>query len=135
LTINAPATDGEYQCEFDLAHEGVRWFEDRGSKVVRVPITVGGDQDVAPIASSAGTSGAIDDLDAAFGALPSSAPGDLSRPDPGDFPMHGVHTDEVARLIAASGGDVLLTRDDPSCGAQWVSYRYFVRKGGGRDVG
>jgi SAM-dependent methyltransferase len=51
LTINAPATEGEYQCEFDLAHEGVRWFEDRGSKVVRVPITVRGDQDVSPISS------------------------------------------------------------------------------------
>ena len=40
LTINAPADEGEYQCEFDLAHEGIRWFEDRGSKVVRTSIAV-----------------------------------------------------------------------------------------------
>jgi SAM-dependent methyltransferase len=135
LTINAPAIDGEYQCEFDLAHEGVRWFEDRGSEVVRVPITVAGDHEGTPITSTPDAPGAIADDDVTSGAVPSSAPGDLSRPDPGDFPMHGVHTDEVTRLIAASGGDVLMTRDDPSCGARWVSYRYFVRKGGGHDVG
>jgi len=41
LTINAPAESGDYQCEFDVAHEGVLWFHDRDSAVVRFEVRVG----------------------------------------------------------------------------------------------
>ena len=36
LTISAPTSRGQYQCEIDVAHEGVLWFHDRGSEVVRL---------------------------------------------------------------------------------------------------
>jgi trans-aconitate methyltransferase len=43
LTITTPSAPGEYQCEIDLAHEGVRWFRDRDSAVVRFPVRVHAD--------------------------------------------------------------------------------------------
>jgi hypothetical protein len=42
--------------------------------------------------------------------------------------MHGVHTDVVSRLIADGGGELLERTTDRSCGQDWISYRYFVRK-------
>jgi len=35
LPIRAPSDPGEYYCEIDLAHEGILWFHDKGSPVVR----------------------------------------------------------------------------------------------------
>lgn len=130
LAITAPAAAGSYVCELDLAHEGVRWFHDQGSAVLRFPVIVrnGGvepDQSIAAESRSSnrpahGASGPAD--------LPSCAPGDLTAADPSDFPMHGINTDRVEQLIAAPGGELLLKSDDYSCGHSWISYRYIVRK-------
>jgi SAM-dependent methyltransferase len=132
LTITTPAEDGDYQCEVDLAHEGVRWFCDRDSAVVRFSVAVrrGGLQHlsmsptVRVIAPARQTEGA----DASRLQSSSAAPGDAGVADPGDFPMYGVHADVVAQLIAANGGELLQRLADGSCGRNWISYRYFVRK-------
>jgi SAM-dependent methyltransferase len=129
LTITTPASPGDYLCEIDLAHEGVRWFRDRDSAVVRFPVRVRADgaSDVraagAALAELVAPSGS-----APAGEWPAAAPGDPSAADPGDFPMHGVHTDVVSQLIAAGGGELLERTADRSCGQDWISYRYFVRK-------
>ena len=41
LTITAPAEDGDYICEIDLAHEGVLWFSDKGSPTTTFTVRVG----------------------------------------------------------------------------------------------
>jgi SAM-dependent methyltransferase len=131
LTIRAPTAEGDYLCEFDLAHEGIRWFSDRNSSVVRfhVQVRVGGAEhtNISTIgASEFVTQGR--NVRAAPIEWPSAAPGNPSVGDPGDFPMYGVQTDLVGRLIANCGGELLRKAADNSCGRGWISYRYFVRK-------
>lgn len=122
LTITAPGESGDYVCELDLAHEGIRWFHDQGSAVLRfaVKVGVGGGEAARSIAPEAGSPNRT--------VLPADAPGDLTAADPGDFPMHGIATERVEQLIAAAGGELLLKADDYSCGQSWISYRYVVRK-------
>lgn len=122
LTITAPGEAGDYVCELDLAHEGIRWFHDQGSAVLRFVVKVGsgGGEATRSIAPEAGSPNRAD--------LPADAPGDLTAADPGDFPMHGITTDRVEQLIAAAGGELVLKADDHSCGDSWISYRYVVRK-------
>ena len=130
LTIKTPAAQGDYQCEVDLAHEGIRWFFDRNSSVVRFQVRVraGGLEhaNMSTIAVSESTKQS-ESVRAARIEWPAAAPGDLSVADPGDFPMYGVHTDLVGQLIATCGG-ALMRKRDQSCGHRWISYRYFVRK-------
>lgn len=123
LTITAPEAAGEYVCELDLAHEGVRWFHDQGSAVLRFPVRVGtgGAEPAQMIAAESRSSNRP-------AALPLHAPGDLTAADPGDFPMHGINTARVEQLIATAGGDLVVKMDDHSCGHSWISYRYVVRK-------
>jgi SAM-dependent methyltransferase len=129
LTITTPAAPGDYQCEIDLAHEGVRWFRDRDSAVVRFPVRVraegasGVSATVEALSEPAVLVGHVPD-----GDWPAAAPGDSRVADPGDFPMHGVHTDVVSQVLAAGGGELLERVVDRSCGQDWISYRYFVRK-------
>lgn len=40
LTVKAPAAPGEYVLELDVIQEGVAWFGDRGSAVLRLPVKV-----------------------------------------------------------------------------------------------
>ena len=37
LTATAPHEPGDYWCEIDLAHEGVVWFRERGSRIGAIP--------------------------------------------------------------------------------------------------
>jgi len=137
LTITAPAAEGDYQCEVDLAHEGIRWFCDRDSAVVRFPVAVrvGG-----PLQADMSTVGVSEPAQQTGGArtarieLPSIAPGDPNVADPGDFPMYGVHADVVTQLTATCGGQLLQKSVDHSCGHGWISNRYFVRKLAVRSV-
>jgi SAM-dependent methyltransferase len=122
LTITAPGEAGDYVCELDLAHEGIRWFQDQGSAVLRFAVTVGSGsgEPARSIAPEAGSPNRTD--------LPLDAPGDLTAADPGDFPMHGIATERIEQLIAAAGGELVLKAEDRSCGQSWISYRYVVRK-------
>jgi SAM-dependent methyltransferase len=131
LTIKTPAAEGDYQCEVDLAHEGIRWFCDRNSSVVRfdVAVRLGGLEHA--IMSTVGASESAQQSEGVRAAgieWPSAAPGDPSVAYPGEFPMYGVQTDLVGQLIATYGGELLQKPVDHSCGRGWISYRYFVRK-------
>ena len=133
LTIKAPSEAGEYLCEIDLAHEGVLWFHDRESPVVRFAVRVGpaqdGDRAAEPVGSGsyASTSpGEAPELPPISGAEPQADESEA-------FPMHGVRLNAVVRLIADCGGTLLHVENDRTCGEDWVSYRYIVRKDGLQD--
>ncbi|MEX2661251.1 MAG: methyltransferase domain-containing protein [Vicinamibacterales bacterium] len=131
LSITAPAREGNYCCEIDVAHEGVRWFKDRGSSVARFQARVRAasssfqPEEVSPMTPESQPT--VCQTSHAERDLPSQAPGKGSGSEIADFPMYGVHTDTVSRLILSCGGELVLRSDDYSC-AGWVSYRYFVRK-------
>jgi SAM-dependent methyltransferase len=42
--------------------------------------------------------------------------------------MHAVPREEVFELIRSGGGRVVSVQDDFSCGADWLSFRYFITK-------
>jgi SAM-dependent methyltransferase len=133
LTIKAPPDEGDYQCEIDLAHEGVLWFHDKASPVARFAVRVSLQEAEAVFEGEVPTSPA----DQRTERVP--APGDQWADVPvlgsapagaenlGDFPMYAVDTSTVAGLIASHGGTLLQIENDRSCGDAWVSYRYFVR--------
>jgi len=135
LTITAPSDEGDYQCEIDLAHEGVLWFRDKGSSVVRCAVRVRledeGDFRSSDQPPSGQSRQATEEIAEAGDRLP-DAPvfvgGDPDLDDPTAFPMYGIETDTVTRLIADHGADLVHVENDRSCGDDWVSYRYFVRK-------
>jgi hypothetical protein len=126
LPIEAPAGPGDYFCEVDLAHEGVQWFGDKGSAVLRLPIRVGIAVQPATKAPSGQVARHLAESAELPGELPAFLRGDLQRPDPGDFPMFGVKQETVVDLILQNRGEVLLVEPDSSCGDEWISYRYYV---------
>ena len=129
LTVKAPHEPGEYRCVVDLAHEGIRWFVNRGSSAAHVPVQVG-----TPVGEPPSPAPARAPQEPAGSRRPHGpAPGDLSEPPPGEFPMHGVHTDTVAKILAGRGAELLERLVDRGCGDDWVSYRYFVRGGSARS--
>jgi hypothetical protein len=121
VVAHVPVEPGQYHCELDLAHEGVTWFHDKGSPRTRVALDVGG------AAPHAGVTAELVPVspEVAGCAPPLAEPG---VPEPEDFPMFGVHSDEVTALIKESGLTLRHLADDQSCGRDWVSYRYFVTK-------
>jgi hypothetical protein len=40
MTVKAPKTPGDYTLEFDMVHEDVTWFKDRGSQTTKVNVKV-----------------------------------------------------------------------------------------------
>jgi hypothetical protein len=137
LTITAPPKRGEYELEVDVAHEGVLWFQDRGSEVVRLAVRVGEDELDSRLAAecvsrvepttppAAATDGRPVETRSLTGAR-------MDVDDPGEFPMYGVPLNTVASLIADHGATLLHIENDRSGGEDWVSYRYFVRTAGSR---
>jgi hypothetical protein len=128
LTIKAPAESGEYLCEIDLAHEGVLWFHDRDSPVVRFMVRVGPgqDSDSAPESKDSRTYASTSPV-----KVPEPQPiggADPQADDAEAFPMFGVPLNSVVQLIADCGGTLLHVENDRTCGEDWVSYRYIARK-------
>lgn len=132
LTLKAPAEVGEYLCEIDLAHEGVLWFHDRDSPVVRFMVRVGSAQD---------RDTSVDLVDGgSYASMSSSEPpalepivsADTEADGSETFPMFGVRLNSVVRLIANCGGTLLHVENDRTCGEDWVSYRYIVQKDAAR---
>ena len=120
-----------------MAHEGVLWFNDRGSEVLRLVVQVG-DEDLAfalapesasrldlPIPTTEALQGRPVETRSIAGA-------NMDADDPGEFPMFGVPLDAVAGLVADHGATLLHIENDRSCGDDWVSYRYFVQAAGSR---
>ncbi|MGH9382722.1 MAG: class I SAM-dependent methyltransferase [Vicinamibacterales bacterium] len=132
LTITAPVEAGRYQCELDLAHEGVLWFHDKGSPTVRFAVGVGGGsgdlRHETPETRSArearrlAPKRAID-----LSAVMADERVNPHNADPGDFPMHGIPQADITALIAGRGGHLVHIENDNSCGPEWVSYRYYVQ--------
>jgi SAM-dependent methyltransferase len=126
LVVTAPVVAGAYLCELDLAHEGVRWFHDLGSAVVRFQIAVAEPHAEDP-AERLPSPDRHDPKNQPPPTHSLAAPGDLTAPDPGGFPMFGIDANTVAQLIRDEGAQLLNRLDDHSCGREWVSYRYVAR--------
>lgn len=131
LTATAPHEPGDYWCEIDLAHEGVVWFRERGSRSVRFAVRVSTEpQDVVGItAAPAVASNTVDP------AAESTPPRDEAlvlessdAVDPREFPMYGIPREDVLAILEAASLEVVAVDDDRSCGEDWISYRYFARK-------
>jgi hypothetical protein len=128
LTITLPTAAGEYQCEIDLSHEGLLWFQDKGSTVERIAVRVGR-ADVVLAEPRPSASPAPDEMAeekwAKLNGVLTSGPDIL---DTRSFPMFGVPRAKVLDIVTQSGADVIGVEDDRSCGDDWVSYQYVVRR-------
>jgi len=121
LTVQAPSDAGRYVCEFDLVHEAIWWFADKGSRTLRVPVLVGatGQQENPHTPNeAAAAAGTYPDV---YALLPSGA----AAVD--DFPMHGVPRADVERIVQESGGTLLFVEPDERGGPEWEGYRYFAK--------
>jgi SAM-dependent methyltransferase len=134
LEVRAPVHPGTYILELDVVHEGISWFADRGSRTARAPVAV---------VVTAGSESATGD---GSGALEADAPPSIALPDysdvaldsllpapdtvmaPADFPMHAIPREQVARIVTASGGEVVHVVEDDHAKPEWNGYKYFVRK-------
>ncbi len=130
LTITAPSEDGEYTCEIDLAHEGVLWFNDKGSPTARFAVRVGTPAQASKERVEPGRGRpALPERNIAFSSLSKRFTGQNESADPGEFPMHGIEREAIVELIARLDGRLVHIEDDHSCGAEWISFRYYVRSG------
>jgi hypothetical protein len=129
LTLHAPLEPGDYIVELDLVHEGLTWFAHRGSGVVRFrvgvrPSEAGRGPDHRHVLQEL----AVPEYDeAAFAAMIGDAPADATAA----APMHGLAKDHVTAIVERQGGRVVHVEDDACAGPEWISHRYFVRKGNG----
>lgn len=122
LTVQAPPEGGRYICEFDVVHEAISWFSDKGSRTLRVPVVVGGvGRSEQPSVPGVETSAAepYPDIYALLPSSPAAVDG---------FPMHGVPRAEVERLVRDGGGTLLLVEPDERGGPEWEGYRFFARR-------
>jgi hypothetical protein len=104
-------------------HEGVTWFERRGSATLRFPVQV-----------RAGAAPAVTDERVALtefpvpeypeDVLPPSGSGPV--PDVEPFPMYAIPHEQVLAIIARHGGRLVHLEEDRRAGPNWVSYVYFV---------
>jgi hypothetical protein len=124
LTMRAPADPGTYVGEIDLVHEGVSWYGHKGSPTLRFTIEVtrnhaAGDAAAVPMMKEFPVPHYPED---ALPSPPLSAPASPKA----DFPMNGVHREQVMAIIRAHGGRLAYLEEDRRAGPEWVSYRYFV---------
>jgi SAM-dependent methyltransferase len=133
LRMRAPSAPGTYVAEIDLVHEGVTWFEYKGSPTLRFPIEVrSGQAPSAPETRVPLTEYVVPEYPE--DALQVDAPGAVAAPPDADpFPMHGVPHGDVLAIIARHGGRLRHVEEDRHAGADWVSYTYFV-EGRGTEV-
>jgi SAM-dependent methyltransferase len=116
LTVRAPMEPQAHICEIDIVQEGVTWFADRGSRTVRMRVSV--------------------ETSAAGPQTPDAAlrypdiydePADGS-PEIGRFPIFGIPRADVLAIIEAGGGRAIHVGPDDRGGAEWIGYRYFIVK-------
>lgn len=123
LAVKAPPDAGDYICEFDLVHEGVTWFRERGLKPVqvRVPVTA---KEVEPETKP---SAPVEKRDVEFPDIYTLLPPPADAPIAA-FPMFGVSRAIVTELIRSTGGELFQVDDDERGGPEWESHMYFVAK-------
>ena len=130
LTVAIPSEAGEFVCEIDLCHEGVVWFGEKGSPVVRFPVRVGAaeDGDFSLTNDAPPSLPAVPPVaEAARAQMPALDGADGGVDDPPPFPMYGIQKDTVIDFVRSQGGELIHVENDPSCGADWVSFRYYVQ--------
>jgi hypothetical protein len=111
LTVRSPAEAGSYFLEFDLVHEIVGWFKDKGSESARIPVQV----------ESASRVTATDLAD----LRPDGCSADSADFTP-RIEMYATPKQEVIALIAQAGGEVV---DVVEClDEDWISVTYFAQK-------
>ncbi|MDQ3071267.1 MAG: class I SAM-dependent methyltransferase, partial [Acidobacteriota bacterium] len=124
ITLRAPGEPGAYVAEIDLVHEGVTWFEHKGSRTLRFPLVVSGAAADASRPAAMMTEYTVPDYPDAV--VPPA------RPDAGEaaedvaFPMYGVPHAEVMDIIRGQGARLVHIEEDHRAGPEWVGYRYFV---------
>ena len=118
LMVVAPKTPGRYTLLLDVVQEGIRWFQEAGSKPLRIPLEVSAAP--APEAMSS-VKGA--ELSAQMAVLEGLIEADY-KPAPA-FEMHGVPREEVLRIVRDNGGEVLASDE---YNTEWASYSYYIRK-------
>jgi SAM-dependent methyltransferase len=112
ITPGTPPRDAGI-LEFDVVHEGVTWFADRGSSTLQVrPADV--------IASSSETAFVPERHHLSVSGI--------SQDESVAFPMYGVPRAEVERAIAEAGTQLVLAEVDERGGPEWEGYRYFVTR-------
>lgn len=132
LAVKAPPDPGRFVCEFDLVHEGVSWFGDRGSPTARSPVVV--TAATHPLAREADDETDVpaparrDDFPDIYSTLRPTGPDEI-----GPFPMHGIARETVVELVRRHGGEPFSVEDDERGGPEWQGYRYYVSKA--REVG
>ncbi|MGE0705540.1 MAG: class I SAM-dependent methyltransferase [Vicinamibacterales bacterium] len=126
VTVTAPREPGRYLCEFDLVHEGITWFADRGSKSMCLPVVVG---------SSAGASKGphrettvSPELEIEYPELDDQLTPPEAEVEVGEFPMHGIPAAEILALLEACGAECFHMEPDERGGPEWAGYRYFARR-------
>jgi SAM-dependent methyltransferase len=129
LTITAPADNGDYICEIDLAHEGVLWFSDKGSPTTTFAVRVGPPAQTGNPRRDSPRTPARPERIVDFESIGSRFVGHTESADPGEFPMHGIDRETIVDLITRHGGRLVHIEDDHSCGAEWISFRYYVTRG------
>ncbi|MBM3770195.1 MAG: class I SAM-dependent methyltransferase [Acidimicrobiia bacterium] len=126
LSVTLPSQAGTYLCELDLSHEGLLWFEDKGSVTTRVAVTVSRDTVVVASPSDGPSATLSSSVDGPLADGEPWVPSPLGdRPEP--FPMYGVPRETVLQVIARCGLDLIEVQDDHSCGDDWVSHQYYAR--------
>ena len=125
MTMRAPGEPGTYVCEIDLVHEGMTWFEHKGSATLRFTIDV--------TQNHGGVAGAGAPTLKEFpipqypeSVLPTPPATGSEPPAKADFPMHGVPREQVMDIIRRNGGRLAYLEEDRRAGPEWASYRYFV---------
>lgn len=131
LTATAPHEPGDYWCEIDLAHEGVVWFHERGSRSVRFAVRVSTEPEDSD-GITAAPAIASSTVDTATASTPprneALVLASSDAVDPREFPMYGIPREDVLALLADASLEVVAVDNDRSCGEDWISYRYFARK-------
>lgn len=126
LQITAPIDTALLTCEFDLVHEGLSWFGDRGSPTRQVEVQV--------VSTNSGPEATLDAASDITGLSSDRLPDiyNLLEPDHGgeigSFPMHGVLHEIVLDVVRKARGHVFYLEDDERGGPEWKGFRYFVLK-------
>lgn len=125
LRMRAPSEPGDYVAEIDLVHEGVTWFERKGSPTLRFPVRVRAQSETDPADAR------IVLREYPVPAYPEDVlprPEDAPAREPEPFEMHGIPHEDVLSLVARHAGSILHIEEDRRAGAEWVSYTYFVQR-------